>query len=117
MTISTPMKRILTATLLGAASLVAWAQADTRPGTALETPALPPPGYAGETVQPDVTILETDRGTVYEYRINGQLYMVRIQPQFGPPYFLLDSDGDGTLDVQRDRVSDISIPQWVLFSW
>ena len=43
--------------------------------------------------------------------------MVRIQPQIGPPYFLLDLDGDGTLDVQRDRVSDISIPQWVLFSW
>ena len=81
MAISTPMKRILTATLLGAMSLAAWGQSDTRPAIPMETPDLPPPGYAGETVQPDVTILETDRGTVYEYRINGQLYMVRIQPQ------------------------------------
>ena len=117
MALSTPMKRILTTTLLAAVSLAAWAQSDTRPAIPMETPDLPPAGYAGETVQPDVTILETDRGTVYEYRVNGQLYMVRIQPQIGPPYFLLDLDGDGTLDVQRDRVSDIAIPRWVLFSW
>jgi len=111
------MKRILTATLLTAVSLTAWAQSDSRPAGQLETPTLPPAGYAGETVQPDVTILETDRGTVYEYRIKGQLYMVRIQPQLGPPYYLVDTDGDGILEARRDRVSDISIPQWILFSW
>ena len=29
----------------------------------------------------------------------------------------LDLDGDGVLDVRRDGPTDISIPQWVLFSW
>ncbi len=29
----------------------------------------------------------------------------------------LDLDGDGTMDVRRDRPQDLSIPQWVLFSW
>ena len=107
------MKRILTATLLGVDSLAAWAQSETE----LESPVLPPASYAGETVQPDVTILETDRGTVYEYRVRGQLYMVRIQPPVGPPYFLLDTDGDGVLDVQRDRVWENAVPQWLLHSW
>jgi len=108
------MKRILIATLLGAASLAAGgAQSQTQ----LAAPELPPAGYTGQTVEPDVTILETDRGTVYEYRIKGQLYMVRIQPQIGPPYFLIDTNGDGTLDVQRDQVWNNAVPQWILFSW
>ena len=79
---SNTMKRILTTTLLSTAALAVPALAETQ----LEAPELPPPSYAGETVEPDVTILETDRGTVYEYRIKGQLYMVRVQPQIGPAY-------------------------------
>jgi hypothetical protein len=43
--------------------------------------------------------------------------MVRIQPPIGPPYYLLDTNGDGTLDTQEDRVWNNAIPQWVLFSW
>lgn len=108
------MKRILIATLLGAASLAAGGAPSQ---TQLAAPELPPAGYTGQTVEPDVTILETDRGTVYEYRIKGQLYMVRIQPQIGPPYFLIDTNGDGTLDVQRDQVWNNAVPQWILFSW
>ena len=49
--------------------------------------------------------------------MNGQLYMIRIQPQFGPPYFLIDTDGDGIMDIRNNSPRDISIPQWVLFSW
>jgi len=110
---SNTMKRILTTTLLSTAALAVPALAETQ----LEAPELPPPSYAGETVEPDVTILETDRGTVYEYRIKGQLYMVRVQPQIGPAYYLLDSNGDGTLDVQQDHVWNTSVPQWILHSW
>ena len=43
--------------------------------------------------------------------------MVRITPRAGPPYYLLDLDGDGELDVEEDDISNISIPQWVLFRW
>jgi hypothetical protein len=35
----------------------------------------------------------------------------------GPPYYLLDVDGDGTLDVQDRRVPALAVPQWLLFSW
>lgn len=75
------------------------------------------PPVAGESVEPDITIREGQDATIYEYRVRGQLYMVRIQPQFGPPYYLIDTDGNGTLDMRDSSPQNISIPQWLLFSW
>ena len=68
-------------------------------------------------MEPEVTILETERGTVYEYRVRGQLYMVRIQPQFGAPYYLLDTNGDGIMDVRNPQPWNNAIPQWLIHSW
>lgn len=109
------MKYALLAVALSAPATVALAQPE--PEAFPEPPAIPPASYQGETVEPEVTIIETEKETIYEYRVRGQLYMVKVQPQVGPSYFLLDTNGDGTLDVQQDRVWDNSIPQWVLFSW
>jgi hypothetical protein len=80
-------------------------------------PTLPEPVRSGETLEPDVTIVESDKGLIYEYRVNGNLYMVKIQPDAGPAYYLLDLDGDGEMDVRRDHPGNNDIPQWVLFSW
>ncbi len=88
-----------------------------RPRDAPEPPMLPPQVESGEALEPEVTIIQTDREIIQEYRINGRLYMVRITPQAGPPYYLLDIDGDGQLDVESDDISNIAIPQWVLFRW
>ncbi|MBK5930225.1 DUF2782 domain-containing protein [Halochromatium salexigens] len=86
--------------------------------SAPEVPSIPGP-YAGDSASaPEVTITETDEGTVYEYRVKGQVYMVKVEPSVGPPYFLLDTNGDGTLDVEERRApSDLAVPQWLLFSW
>jgi hypothetical protein len=107
------MNRPLIASILCCAAAAAWAQPTPYP----EAPALPPASYQGETVEPDITILETDRGLIYEYRVRGRLYMIRVQPPVGPPYFLLDTNGDGVMDVQQDRVWNNAVPQWLLFSW
>ncbi len=88
-----------------------------RPSDVPEPPMLPPQVESGEALEPEVTIIETDKEIIQEYRINGRLYMVRITPRAGPPYYLLDLDGDGELDVEEDDISNISIPQWVLFRW
>ena len=80
-------------------------------------PTIPESVKSGEALEPEVTIMETDKGTIYEYRINGNLYMVKIQPVAGPPYFLLDTNGDGQLDVRENRIWSNHIPQWVLFTW
>jgi hypothetical protein len=105
------------ALLLVLAAVSAAAQEDGGFGTPLPTPAAPTSPIGGEGVEPDVTIIETETEVIYEYRVNGQVYMVKIDPLVGPPYFLLDSDGDGTLDVQDNRPPELAVPQWLLFSW
>ncbi len=52
---------------------------------------------------------------VEEYRVAGQLRMVKITPLRGPAYYLYDRDGDGTLD--RDDAEDLPQVYWKLFSW
>ncbi len=68
----------------------------------------------------DVTGAETvvrtlDNGDVAEeYRIAGQLRMVKITPVRGPAYYLYDRDGDGRFDNDRDSIPAV---HWKLFSW
>jgi len=83
----------------------------------LQSPQVVPSPVTGDSVEPDITIRAEGDQLIYEYRVNGRLYMIRIQPQFGPPYFLIDTDGDGVMDIRNNSPRDISIPQWVLFSW
>lgn len=80
-----------------------------------ETPA-PPPETEAE-LEPQVTIIQRGQDVIEEYRINNQLYMVKIVPSRGLPYFLVDSDGDGSLETRRNELDNPEIPQWVLFSW
>jgi len=68
-------------------------------------------------MEPEVTITETERGTIQEYRVNGQLYMVKITPNRGRPYYVFDTDGDGYLDMLQDGPAPAWVPQWLLFSW
>jgi len=92
-------------------------QADPLIDEYLAPPSLPPASITGEAIEPEVTIVETDQEVIYEYRVRGQLYMVRVEPIAGPPYYLLDIDGDGVLDVQDNRPWNMAVPQWTLFSW
>ena len=86
-------------------------------GGFLEAPTVIPSPITGEPVEPEITIIESGDDVIYEYRIRGLLYMVRIQPQLGPPYYLFDTNGDGILDMQDNAATNIAIPQWVLFQW
>lgn len=87
------------------------------PAMAEDVPAPPQPQSEGENLEPEVTIIQTDEQTTYEYSINGRRYMVKIVPAKGPAYYLLDLDGDGELDTQEGDPSRIVVPQWVLFRW
>lgn len=83
-----------------------------------EPPELPTPIHSGEEMAPDITIVRKGTETLHEYRRNGKLYMVKVQPQVGPPYYLLDTNGDGRMDVKKndlDKGSEIN--QWLLFEW
>ena len=87
------------------------------PAMAEDVPAPPQPLLEDESLEPEVTITQTDDQTTYEYSINGARYMVKIVPARGPAYYLLDLDGDGEMDTQEGDPSRIVIPQWVLFRW
>jgi hypothetical protein len=83
----------------------------------LSAPTLPPSSVTGDAVEPEVTIRERGEDVIYEYRVRGQLYMVKVAPVVGPPYYLLDTNGDGILDVREDRPWNMATPQWLLFEW
>lgn len=83
-----------------------------------EPPTLPQRVQSGETLEPDVTIIRRREETVTEYRVNGKLRAIKVQPNNAPAYYLVDSDGDGRPESRRDGFGeDILIPQWVIFSW
>lgn len=86
-------------------------------GGFLQAPTVVASPVTGESVEPDITITESGGNVVYEYRVRGMLYMVRVQPQVGPPYYLYDLNGDGVLDPQERSPHNAAVPQWVLFQW
>ena len=85
----------------------------------LESPDWSDPVVSGEALEPEITIIPgKDGGTITEYSVNGEVYKVKITPAFGPPYYLIDHDGDGEFDCKVNNVyDDICVSQWVLFSW
>ena len=88
-----------------------------QPDEAEQPSLIPPQVKSGEALEPEVTIIEQPDKTIEQYSINGHMYMVKVTPVVGPPYYLVDSDGDGELDVRSSDPTNIAIPQWVLFSW
>jgi hypothetical protein len=84
----------------------------------LAPPALPQTGPAGEEMEPEVKIIKRDNATIEEYRMNGVLYMVKIVPGIGLPYYLIDGDGDGYLESRHDNLEPgIMVPQWMIYRW
>ncbi|MFA5984123.1 MAG: DUF2782 domain-containing protein [Methylococcaceae bacterium] len=83
-----------------------------------EVPDPPLPVQSGEVLEPDITIIRKEKETIQEYRVGGKLYKVKVIPDVGPPYYLIDTNGDGNLDVQRndaDRQGHINL--WKLLEW
>lgn len=81
-------------------------------------PDLPDPLQSGQPIEPEVTIIRRDDALIEEYRLNGRMYMVKVSPKIGKPYFLVDRDGDGQMEARMSEIyDDFVVPQWVLFSW
>ncbi len=84
----------------------------------LLVPPPPPKLKSGEVIEPEVNIIKRKDATEEQYSVNGQVYAVKITPTSGPAYYLIDTDGDGVLETLDDDFQrNLSIPQWVLFSW
>ena len=77
---------------------------------------LPPPALdANEAVdEPQVTITKQTEQTVEEYRVAGRLYMIKITPKVGKPYYLVDDKGDGKFARQESLDSGVRPPRWII---
>lgn len=101
--------------ILGLLTLTSVAIAEGR--QAVEAPPPPPQLQSGEALEPEVTIRRTQREVIYEYRQNGMLFLVRVQPRVGPPYHFIDVNGDGALEYRPGEPVRNNINQWVLWRW
>ena len=84
-------------------------------------PAIPPPPPGMEAfdaaLEPQVTIVPAERETREEFRIKGKLYMIKVTPAVGKPYYLVDNQGDGNF-VQMEVAGPLTRPpMWIIHSW
>jgi hypothetical protein len=79
-----------------------------------EIPAPPPGVLADDELQPEVRILKRGDDTVEEHRLNGKLYMVKVTPTHGVPYYLFDEKGDGVLTPRTAESIQLKVPMWVI---
>ena len=75
-----------------------------------------PPKTLDETlVEPQVTIVKKGTDIVEEYRINGELYMMKVTPSHGVPYYLQKQDQEGGWSRLDGPSPPLVIPKWVIF--
>ena len=73
-----------------------------------------PDGAPGAGDAPAVTIRQSDQGRVVEYRANGKLFMIKVIPKVGKPYYLLDQTGGGQFARHDGAAPMTSPPMWVV---
>lgn len=114
------MRTWILAVLL-AFACAAHAQAPGKPPPNLqpipEPPPLPPGAETDPSLEPEVTIVKRGIDTVEEYRIGGRLYMMKVIPPTGKPYYLIDYRGDGTFTRQESFDFGTRVPMWVIHSF
>lgn len=114
---------IISAVALWSGSVSAQEEADAAPppDVDLEKPPPLPPKIQDDQdqIQPTVTIREEEDRRIEEYSYNGQVYMVKVTPQVGPPYYFMDLDGDGNLERdERSRAfQPVEPAQWKIKEW
>lgn len=78
----------------------------------------PPPGMVQDpSLEPQITILHRGQDRVEEFRVRGKLYMVKVTPPHGTPYYLLDPTGNGQFQRMNEITPNLLVPLWVLFSF
>ena len=74
--------------------------------------------YYSEEFEPDIVIRDASGAKIQEYSVNGNTYMMKVEPSNAPPYFLVDTNGDGRYGWRRGGMADdIMVPGWAIASW
>ncbi|HTH95483.1 MAG TPA: DUF2782 domain-containing protein [Rhodocyclaceae bacterium] len=112
------MRRLLPALLVVAACRVFAADSAPPPGSQpLPEAPPPPPGVIDAPDEPQVTIKKKGEDKVEEYRVNGRLYMIKVTPPSGIPYYLVDDQGNGVWTRRDPADSGMHVPMWVIKSF
>jgi len=109
--------RLLSVLLL--ASLAGTTLASDAPLTPQYKPLPPPPAMdqnaQDSDLEPQVTITEKKDVRIEEYRSGGKLYMIKVTPKVGAPYYLIDEQGNGSFARQEGPLGpQVSPPRWVI---
>ncbi len=109
------MRKIIVALAL---SLPLISPAADRPADLKALPdAPPPPGMANDGNGPEITIKPQGDAKIEEYSVHGKVYMIKVTPTKGKPYYLVDTRGDGQFSRQDNLDSGVRPPMWVIHSW
>jgi hypothetical protein len=52
---------------------------------------------------------------IEEYRVNGELYIIKITPRIGKPYYLLNRRSAAGMPHRGDMDSGVSVPMWQIY--
>jgi hypothetical protein len=87
------------------------------PETAEDVPI--PPKIQEEQLAPTVRIIDEEDRRIEEYRRNGQVYMVKVTPNKGAPYYYIDTDGDGQLELDpaQQALNPVQPVHWKIKEW
>ena len=112
--------RALLFAVLGCTGSVAVAQSDPAPAVPAApagSQALPElsPGAPSSADEPVITIRRQEGSELKEHRVRGQLIAVKVTPQVGKPYWLINRNGE----MQRhDGPSpNLTVPSWLVLEW
>ncbi len=73
---------------------------------------IPPPD---ESSADDIEIVVGDDRTIFEYRTNGVLMMIKIVPKSGRPYYMVPADGSPHFETLDHSMK--LYPRWVILEW
>ncbi|MDC8444905.1 MAG: DUF2782 domain-containing protein [Nitrosomonas sp.] len=79
-------------------------------------PPLPPDMELDPELEPQVTIIKRGEDTIEEYRLNGELYMIKVTPRVGFPYYMVRNRGRIN-EHSGEPGNNISTPMWRLLEF
>ena len=109
------MRRLFLSLLFAASSALAQTG---KPADLQPLPAVPPPPPEiipfDSALEPQVTIRKRKGDTIEEYRRDGRMYMIKVTPSHGVPYYLVDTEGDGNYSRIESLENNVRVPMWIL---
>ena len=90
------------------------ASAQNPPKDLQPLPEAGPSPSGPDSLEPQITIIERSETTIEEYRIRGRMYMMKVTPKVGAPYYLVDDQGDGNFIRHEGLDSGLRVPRWII---